>query len=191
MAGQQLNPRAFPPGSSQVFIDLINRLAGLLNSTSGAADEAADAAKDAQEAAGTAQQTAQQQATRNDAQDQTLEDQGNAINTQRGDLDALADVVTQDVIRNDRAQLQIMTGPLSVGTELRINNIKVLGGRITGWTASTGNIKKGGIDASQAFPVGASYNQSEVQALADALVEVRQLAAALQQALTSHGEIGA
>lgn len=183
MAGQQLNPRAFPPGSSQVFIDLINRLALLLNTASDDAGGAKDTAEGAQ-------QTADEQKTRNDAQDLTLENHGQAINVQRGDIDALADVITNDVIRNDRAQLQIMTGPLSVNAELRISNVKVLGGRITGWTASTGTISRAGLNADQSFTVGAAYSQTEMQALANGLVEVRKLVAALQAAAMSHGMIG-
>lgn len=183
MAGQTLNPQSFPPGSSREFIDLIVRLQQFVDNTG-------KTATGAQEAAQGAQQTADQQATRNDSQDQTLDDHQSEINTAQGDISALTDVITNDVIHNDRAQLQVMAGPLSVGTELRISNVKVLGGRITGWTASTGTVSRAGLNADQAFTVGAAYSQTEMQAIAAALVEVRKLAAALQAAGTSHGMIG-
>lgn len=54
MAGQILNPGAFPPGSSAVFIDLINRLSRLLDNTTGTATGAEQLAKEAVEAAQTA-----------------------------------------------------------------------------------------------------------------------------------------
>lgn len=197
MAGQILNPGAFPPGSSAVFIDLINRLARLLDNTGSTAEGAQQAAQAAQQTANSAQQTASgaqttanaAQNTANAANDAAFDAQTAANFAQSTADDVQTDFNTNGV-RKDVTTLQIMQGPLSVGTELRISNIKVLGGRITGWTASTGTAVKGGFDADQTYPIGATYSQSELQALADGLVELRKVVLALQQGATSHGLIG-
>lgn len=198
MAGQILNPGAFPPGSSAVFIDLINRLSKLLDDTgetaTGAEQTAGEAGKLAQEAKDDAR-NAQNDATDAKQAASVAQDAAEDAQFEAGLAQQAAQNVQDDFdtngVKKDVSTLQVMTGPLSVGTELRISNVKVLGGRITGWTASTGTVSRAGLNADLAFTVGATYSQSEMQAVADALVEVRKLAAALQAADTSHGLIGA
>lgn len=197
MAGQILNPGSFPPGSSAVFIDLINRLSRLLDTTGNTAEGAEQAAQAAQSAANSAQQAASgaqttanaAQTTANAANDAAFDAQTAAGFAQSTADDVQTDFNTNGVRKNVTA-LQIMQGPLSIGTEMRINNIKVIGGRITGWTASTGTAVKGGFDADASYTVGAAYSQSEMQAIAAGLVELRKVVLALQQGVTSHGLIG-
>ncbi|MBL7390981.1 phage tail protein [Escherichia coli] len=89
---------------------------------------------------------------------------------------------------------QSLASPLSVTTSYSVGGTKVVGARNTGWTASTGTASKAGINGSTTYAVSATYTQSEVQAIATGLQQVRQLAVALQTALgatSGHGLINA
>lgn len=190
---QQLNPGILPPGSSQVFRDYMVRLGQFTQGAGDTANEAEGSASDAF-------QVAEQQRIRNDQQDieiANVEGNVSALATRVTDAENEVDQLSQqvsdfdgEVIKNNDATLQVMQGPLSIGTEIRVNNIKVMGGRQTGWTTQTGTLKKGGIDADQAYTVGTTYTQAEVQALADGLTEARQVIAALVALAISHGYAG-
>lgn len=84
--------------------------------------------------------------------------------------------------------LQVST-TVNVGTSYKVAGIKVIGAQQTGWTAATGTANKGTFNADQAFAVGTTYSQAEVQALAAALKEERQRTKALEDALRGHGLI--
>lgn len=188
MAVQQvrIDARSFPPGSSREFVDAILRLVN-------AQTEAGNAATDAGDVAQGAQTVADAQRVRNDQQDQTLSDHNQqiiALQTQVANQGQGLININANAITSNKNTLQVMAGPLSVATELRINNIKVLGGRDTGWTATTGTRKKGGMNADRAFNSSATYNQDDLQQIASGLVEVRQVLAALIAAADSHGLIG-
>lgn len=101
MAGQILNPGAFPPGSSAVFIDLINRLSKLLDNTSDTAtgaeslaQQAIDAAQLAAAAAAAAQGTADAAQAVNVMQDLTLADHEDHLDALDAALAALDERVT-------------------------------------------------------------------------------------------------
>lgn len=82
--------------------------------------------------------------------------------------------------------LQVSTS-VNVGTSYKVAGIKVIGSQQTGWTAATGTANRGAFNADQAFTVGTTYSQAEVQALAAALKEARQRILALEQVNRSHG----
>lgn len=89
--------------------------------------------------------------------------------------------------------LQVL-GSENVSVSYKVLGNKVVGARNTGWTASTGTASKAGINGSTTYTVGTTYSQAEVQAIATGLVQVRQLAVALQTALgatSGHGLINA
>ncbi|QHR68065.1 hypothetical protein sortregn_43 [Escherichia phage sortregn] len=190
---QQLNTGILPPGTSQAFRDYLVRLGSFTQ-------EAGDTANNAEGSASDAFTIAEQQRIRNDQQDNeidNLEGQVSSLATRVTEAENQVDTLAQQVeafdsivIKNNVDTLQIMDGPLSIGTEIRVNNVKVMGGRQTGWTAQTGTTKKGGIDGSAAYAVGGAYSQAEVQALADGLVEARQVIAALVALALSHGYAG-
>lgn len=183
----RINAQSFPPGSSPAFIDAIQRLVNAQTDTG-------KAAGNAEETAQGAQTVADAQKTRNDQQDIVLTDHSSQINALRTDVDNQSGSIiniNQHAIKDNTTSLQIMAGALSVNQELRISNVKVLGGRNTGWTPTTGTQKKGGMNADNAYNASADYSQPELQAIAGGLVEVRQVVAALIAAFTSHGAIGA
>lgn len=85
-------------------------------------------------------------------------------------------------------KLQI-AGSANVSVSYKVAGLQVLGARQTGWTAATGTANKGAFDADQVFTVGATYSQTEVQALADALLAARQRIKALEDMARTHGMI--
>lgn len=183
---QQLNLSSLPPGTSVAFKDWLTRLGGVTASAGSAADQAGSDASDAF-------QVAEQQRIRNDQQDAALTDQQGQISQINGEIDNLnGSIITinSNVVKLNENALQVMEGPLSIGTEIRVNNIKVMGGRQTGWTSPTGTLKKGAINGSAAYTAGAAYSQEEIQVLADGLVEARQVIAALVALVMSHGMAG-
>lgn len=184
---QQLNLNSLPPGVSPAFKDWLTRLGGIT----------ADAGKTAEQAGGDASdafQVAEQQRIRNDQQDAALSDQQGQISQLNTDIDNIGGSIIDlgnNAVKLNRTSLQVMDGPLSIATEIRVNNIKVMGGRQTGWTSATGTLKKGGINGSASYAAGATYSQAEIQALVDGLVEARQTIAALVALVMSHGMAGA
>jgi hypothetical protein len=68
---------------------------------------------------------------------------------------------------------------------------QVLGPRRTGWSAQTGTATRTTYATYAAPTIGASYSQSQVQAIADALQRVDRRMKALTDDLISHGSIGA
>lgn len=80
-------------------------------------------------------------------------------------------------------------GSVNVSVSYKVAGLQVLGERQTGWTAATGTANKGSFNADQAFTVGATYSQTEVQTLANALVETRQRLKALEDMARTHGMI--
>lgn len=183
---QQLNPNSLPPGTPPAFKDWLIRLNQISALAGRNAGEATENATDALK-------VANEQKTRNDQQDNTLNQQAGQISQLATEIDGLSgSIVSLDVnsVKLNKNTLQVMDGPLSIGTEIRVNNVKVMGGRQLGWTAASGTLKKGGINGSAAYTAGAAYSQAEIQALADGLVEARQVIAALVALVMSHGLAG-
>jgi uncharacterized coiled-coil protein SlyX len=96
-----------------------------------------------------------------------------------------------DYVSKSAVASQTMASPLNVATSYSVGGTKVVGARNTGWTASTGTASKAGINGSTAYTVSATYTQSEVQAIATGVQQVRQAVVALQTALAGHGLINA
>ncbi|HBR6619848.1 TPA: phage tail protein [Klebsiella pneumoniae] len=80
-------------------------------------------------------------------------------------------------------------GSANASVSYKVAGLQVLGARQTGWTAGTGTANKGAFNADMTFSVGATYSQTEVQALADALRSERQRTKALEDAMRAHGLI--
>lgn len=99
-----------------------------------------------------------------------------------------------DYVSKSAVASQSLASPLNVTTSYSVGGTKVVGARNTGWTASTGTASKAGINGSTTYTVSATYMQSEIQAIATGLQQVRQLAVAIQTALgatSGHGLINA
>lgn len=85
-------------------------------------------------------------------------------------------------------KLQVV-GDVNASASYKVNGVKVVGSRVTGFTASTGTALKGAFSADQTYTIGAAYSQSQVQALASGLTATRQRIKALEDAMHSHGLI--
>lgn len=80
---------------------------------------------------------------------------------------------------------------INTAVAYKVAGVRVVAARVTGWTADTGTATKGGMNADATFAVSAAYTQSEVQALATALIETRRQLKAVTDLLLSHGLAGA
>ncbi|MGX8941622.1 hypothetical protein ACWWJF_15930 [Symbiopectobacterium sp. Eva_TO] len=98
-------------------------------------------------------------------------------------------VVERDYLSTARDTPQALLSSLGIVTKLLIDNKQVVGPRETGWTAATGTANKGTFNADLTFPVSDPPTQSEIQAIANALVAERQRTKALEDALRAHGLI--
>lgn len=94
-----------------------------------------------------------------------------------------------DYLSKSQKNAQSMSGSLGVNTSLSVNGVKVIGAQQTGWTTATGTANKSAFNADQAYTVGTTYSQTEVQAIIKALVETRQRVKALEDMARTHGLI--
>lgn len=166
-----LNARSFPPGTPQEFKDVIFRVLDTLNGTQGTAYTAEGTANTAQETATGAQDTA------NSAQ-QGVEDLGGRVTT-----------LESDSVSTTNTGLQTILGAFGIADKLEIDGDQVVGPRQTGWTANTGDSQKGGA-GDVSLPVGTTYTQAEIQAIANEVATNRHLLTAVIQAMLTHGLIG-
>lgn len=112
------------------------------------------------------------------------------VTTAEGDI---ANIQT-DYVSKSATSSQTLASPLNVATSYSVGATKVVGARNTGWTASIGASSKAGINGSTVYSVGTTYSQSEIQAIATGLQQVRQWAVAMQTvmgATSGHGLINA
>lgn len=127
----------------------------------------------------------------NDAE-MRLDDHETRLTTAESDIDYLTEKVAEidaDYVSLSRETTQILASPISVKDSYSVDGVKVIGARITGFTASTGTASKSGFDANQTYSVGAAYSQSEMKAISDALTETRKSLKALEDMARSHGLI--
>ncbi len=97
--------------------------------------------------------------------------------------------IQDDYVSKSATTTQELLSPLGIATSFSIDGIKVLGPQQTGWTPGTGTPNLNAFDADLNFSVGATYSQTELQAIANALVEVRRRLLALEQSDRTHGLI--
>ena len=97
--------------------------------------------------------------------------------------------IQADYVSKSATTTQEILSPLGIATSFSIDGVKVLGPQQTGWTPGTGTPNLNAFDADLNFSVGAAYSQTELQAIVDALVEVRQRLLALEQSDRTHGLI--
>lgn len=94
-----------------------------------------------------------------------------------------------DYVSRTKTTSQSLASPLNVTTSYSVGGTKVVGSRQGGWTAATGAALRGAFNSSQAYTVGATYSQSEIQALATGLQQARQRIKALEDDNRTHGLI--
>lgn len=100
------------------------------------------------------------------------------------------DFILSDYVSKSATDTQTLSSPLNVASSYSVGGVKVVGARVTGFTAATGTALKGAFAADTSYTVGTTYSQAQVQALANALRETRQRLKALEDAMRSHGSIG-
>lgn len=105
------------------------------------------------------------------------------------DLDGKVSEILVDYVSLSKKEQQSLSSSLDVTFSYSVNGTKVIGNRVTGFTAATGTSLKSAFNADQTFSISEDYNPSEIQTLANALVESRQRIKALEDALRSHGLI--
>lgn len=105
------------------------------------------------------------------------------------DLDGRISEIKVDYVSLSKTEKQKLLSPIDVSTSYSVNGTKVVGSRVTGFTSATGTSLKGSFNANQSYSFSADYTRSEIQTLANGLVEARQRIKALEDALRSHGLI--
>ncbi|EMH1104228.1 phage tail protein [Proteus mirabilis] len=105
------------------------------------------------------------------------------------DLDGRISEIKVDYVSLSKTEKQKLLSPIDVSTSYSVNGTKVVGSRVTGFTPATGTALKGSFNASQSYSFSADYTRSEMQTLANGLIEARQRIKALEDALRSHGLI--
>ncbi|KAB7730761.1 phage tail protein [Proteus mirabilis] len=105
------------------------------------------------------------------------------------DLDGQISEIKVDYVSLSKTEKQKLLSPIDVSTSYSVNGTKVVGSRVNGFTAATGTAFKGSFNANQSYSFSADYTRSEIQTLANGLVEARQRIKALEDALRSHGLI--
>lgn len=108
----------------------------------------------------------------------------------RADADELAiESLMGDYVSKTATASQSLASPLDVTTSYSVGGVKVIGARVTGFTAATGTALKGAFNANASFTTSATYTQTEAQAMATALVATRQRLKALEDVMRAHGLI--
>lgn len=105
------------------------------------------------------------------------------------DLDGRISEIKVDYVSLSKTEKQKLLSPIDVSTSYSVNGTKVVGSRVTGFTSATGTAFKGSFNANQSYSFSADYTRSEIQTLANGLVEARQRIKSLEDALRSHGLI--
>lgn len=105
------------------------------------------------------------------------------------DLDGQISEIKVDYVSLSKTEKQKLLSPIDVSTSYSVNGTKVVGSRVTGFTSATGTSLKGSFNANQSYSFSDDYTRSEIQTLANGLVEARQRIKALEDALRTHGLI--
>ncbi|EDT8926355.1 phage tail protein [Salmonella enterica subsp. enterica serovar Mbandaka] len=118
-----------------------------------------------------------------------IENDVNGLKIKVEDIDGKVSEIIVDYVSLSRTGTQTLASSLNVSGSYSVNGTKVVGARQTGWTAATGTTNKGAFDADLTFTVSDTYTQSEIQAIANALIAERRRTKALEDALRAHGLI--
>lgn len=187
-----ITANSFPPGSTRAFIDSIIRQQQVVDDTKTNTDQNTSDVKKFQDALNATNKTLETTtATASSALTAAQNAQITANSAQSAANSAgngVGDINMNAVFKNATGT-QTVGGPLGA-SQFNVGGNKVVGARVGGWTPPTGAESRAGLDADLGFNASATYLQSDIQALASGLIEVRKLVAALQNALSAHGLIG-
>lgn len=85
-------------------------------------------------------------------------------------------------------KLQVL-GSENVSVSYKVAGTQVVSSRKTGWTASTGTALRGAFDSDLTQSIGTTYNQAEIVALENMVIDARRRIKAIEDDLRSHGLI--
>lgn len=119
----------------------------------------------------------------------TLQSDLTALTTRVSTAEGSITTLQGDYVSKSAVASQSLASPLNVTTSYSVGGTKVVGTRVTGWTAATGTALLGSFNANQAYTASATYTQSEVTAIGTGLQQVRQRLKAIEDALRTHGLI--
>ncbi|MBU3050693.1 phage tail protein [Proteus mirabilis] len=124
--------------------------------------------------------------------DVKVENHEQRITTAESDIDYLTEKTAEidaDYVSLSKLTKQTLKSPIDVSASYSVNGTKVVGTRVTGFTSAIGAALKGSFNANQSYSFSVDYTRSEMQTLANGLIEARQRIKALEDALRSHGLI--
>ncbi|PHM51535.1 phage tail protein [Xenorhabdus sp. KK7.4] len=105
------------------------------------------------------------------------------------DIDGQISEIKVDYVSKKATATQVISSPIDVKNNYLINGLNVVGQRVTGFTAMTGSVNKGAIDANLSWSAGETYDQSTIQSLMNAVTSLAKRCKAYEDALRSHGLI--
>lgn len=114
----------------------------------------------------------------------TVNDSAKAVITTNGDM-VIGSTATDAVNR-----LQVV-GDATVSGVYKVDNVRVVSNRVTGWAAATGTADKTTYATYGAPDIAATYSETQVQAIADHVQVLSRHLKALIDAAVSHGLVGA
>lgn len=119
----------------------------------------------------------------------TLQTNVSSLTTRVTSAEGDITTIQSDYVSKSSLTSQSLASPLNVASSYSVGGVKVIGTRVTGWTATTGTALFGAFNANQAYTVGATYSQAEVQAIATGLDQARKRIKALEDSMRGHGLI--
>ncbi len=188
-----LNANAFPPGSSRSFIDALLRQYQASQDTGKKTDDNATQLTQVQKAvnelSSALESTTATAKTALSTANTAANDAAAALRAANNAGNGVGDINMNAVFKNTTAT-QTVGGAFGAARYL-VGGVQVVGGRMGGWTGTSGAEQRGGLNADQGFNVGGPYSQQEVLAIAAGLVEVRKVVNSLCNLVISHGLAGA
>lgn len=106
-------------------------------------------------------------------------------------VDIQADILTlqSDYVSKTITTLQSISSPLDVSTSYSVNGTKVIGPRVSGFTAISGTPNYGAFDANYSETGSSTYNSAQVTTLFALLQQTRQRVKAIDDSMRTHGLI--
>lgn len=188
-----LNAASFPAGSSRAFIDAILRQQQAAEDTGKKTDDNATQLTQVQKAVNELSSALEStDATAKSAlqnANSAQQDAATALRAANNAGNGVGDINMNAVFKNTTAT-QTVGGPLGA-SQFNVGGNKVVGGRVGGWTATSGTEQRGSLNADQGFNAGGQYSQAEAAAVAAGLVEARKVIHSLVTLVLSHGLAGA
>lgn len=188
-------PSSFPEPLRRSLLEMYDQLNSIVDDLNEAAEEASSAsAAGAQNSEAIDAQSTQNRdllirvennENKSSKNSRSITDIKNSISRSGEDLE----FIKNDYVSKSKTDFQEMASSLGVTGNLSVDGEIVVIATQQGWAAHSGQLQYGGMDSGVGYSVGAAYNQAEVEAIANGLVEVRKVVNALSSALYSHHQL--